>query len=193
LSGDIGFWQKSEESIASDDHRLRYERKFPLWIRLFLLPWSLFCIPFIHFYVGNARLIDWADPPIFGGIVATFGFLILPLGFSGMILWFALFGDAVDLTLDARSGKVTLQRRSLFRNRSTRYSLAGLQIYKVELEADHPVYDAAIVTLRMPDGAKVRIGAFFRDEEAVALVDKIGKFIAAATAKSDTRSTALPG
>lgn len=187
MSGTVGFWQKSEESVVSDEDGLRYERRFPFWIRLFLLPWSLFCIPFIHFYVGNARLIDWADPPIFGGIVATFGFLILPLGFSGMILWFALFGDAVDLTLDAKSGKVTLQRRSPWRNRLTRYSLAGLQIYKVELEADHPVYDAAIVTLRMPDGVKIRIGAFFRDEEAVSLVDRIGTFIAAATAKTDTR------
>jgi hypothetical protein len=138
---------------------MRYERKFPFWIRLFLLPWSLLCIPFILFYLGLVQSTDWANTPILGAIFATFGFMILPLGFSAMILWYALFGDAVDLKLNAQSGEITLQRKSPFRNRLTRYPLASLQIYKVELESDYPVYDAAIVTLRMPDGIKVRIGA----------------------------------
>lgn len=55
-----------------------------------------------------------------------------------------------------------------------------LLVSKVELEADHPAYDAAIVTLKMPDGVKVRIRAFFRDDEAMAWVDHVRKLIAAA-------------
>lgn len=172
--------RKSEETIISDERGTWYERKFPFWIRIFLLPWSLFCIPFIHLYLESARSIDWANHSIFGAIFATFGFFIVPLGFSGMILWFALFGDAVDLKLDARSGEAILQRRSPFRNRLARYPLSTLQISKVELEADHPAYDAAIVTLKMPDGVKVRIRAFFRDDEAMAWIDHVRKLIAAA-------------
>lgn len=170
--------QKSGEFIVSNENGMRYERKFPLWIRLILLPWSLFCIPFILFYLGLVQSTDWANTPILGAIFATFGFMILPLGFSAMILWYALFGDAVDLKLNAQSGEITLQRKSPFRNRLTRYPLASLQIYKVELESDYPVYDAAIVTLRMPDGIKVRIGAFFRDEEAISWVQEVRKLVA---------------
>ena len=92
-----------------------------------------------------------------------------------------LFGASVDLRLDSRSREATLQRKSLFRNNITRYPLAALQIFKVELEADYPTYDGAIVTLRMPDGVKVKIGCFFRDEEAKYWVKQIRKCIDAAS------------
>ena len=37
--------QRSEEFIIFEEDVVRYVREFPFWIRLFLLPWSLFCIP----------------------------------------------------------------------------------------------------------------------------------------------------
>lgn len=175
---------KAEETLASDAHGTRYLREFPFWIRLFLMPWSLLCIPFIHLYLDSARSIDWANPPIFGAIFATFGFLIAPLGFSGMILWFALFGDAVDLKLDARSGEVILRRKSPFRNELTRYPLSSLTLHKVELEADNNAYDSAIVTLKLPDGIKIRVRTFSRDEEAVSWAHHVRKLIAAASNRS---------
>lgn len=188
---DPNFLSKSEETIISDEYGTRYERRFPFWIRLFLLPWALFCIPFVHFYLDSARSIDWVNPPLFGAIFATLGFLIAPLGFSGMIFWFALFGDAVDLKLDARSGEIILQRRSPFRNRLTRYPLSSLQISKVELEADHPAYDTAIVTLKMPDGVKLQVRAFFRDEEAISWARHVRKLIAAASEESFSQTPGL--
>ena len=47
--------------------------------------------------------------------------------------------------------------------------------------AYYPTNDAAIVTLRMPDGVKVKIGCFFRDEEAKYWVEQIRKCIDAAS------------
>ena len=176
-----GFLGKAGELIVSNEGGIKYESRLPLWLRIFLFPWAFLCIPFVLFYLDSARSVDWADLPVFEVIFATFGFLIFPLCFSGLILWFVLFGASVDLRLDSRSREATLQRKSLFRNNITRYPLAALQIFKVELEADYPTYDAAIVTLRMPDGVKVKIGCFFRDEEAKYWVEKIRKCIDAAS------------
>jgi len=176
-----GFLGKAGELIVSNEGGIKYESRLPLWLRIFLFSWAFLCIPFVLFYLDSARSVDWADLPVFEVIFATFGFLIFPLCFSGLILWFVLFGASVDLRLDSRSREATLQRKSLFRNNITRYPLAALQIFKVELEADYPTYDAAIVTLRMPDGVKVKIGGFFRDEEAKYWVEQIRKCIDAAS------------
>lgn len=176
-----GFLGKAGELIVSNEGGIKYESRLPLWLRIFLFPWAFLCIPFVLFYLDSARSVDWADLPVFEVIFATFGFLIFPLCFSGLILWFVLFGASVDLRLDSRSREATLQRKSLFRNNITRYPLAALQIFKVELEADYPTYDAAIVTLRMPDGVKVKIGCFFRDEDAKYWVKQIRKCIDAAS------------
>lgn len=167
---------KAEETIVSDENGIRYIRRYPFWIRLFLFPWFLLCVPFIHLYLEHVRLVDWASPPVFETIFATLGFLVVPLSFSGMVLWFALFGDAVDLALNARTCEVILLRRSPFRNRLTCYPLSNLQIYKIALEAN-TAYDSAIVTMRMPDGVKVKIRSFYRDEEALSLVQHVEKLI----------------
>ncbi|QSX31991.1 hypothetical protein JYB87_09305 [Shewanella avicenniae] len=164
---------KAGELIMSDEGCIKYDRHFPLWLRIFLFPWAFLCIPFVFLYVDSASSVNWVEPPVFKVIFATFGFLILPICFSGLILWFVLFGASVSLTLDSKSRVATLQRKSLFRNKIARYPLADLKIFKVELEADYPTYDAAIVTLRMPDGLKVTIGCFFRDEEAKFWVEQI--------------------
>lgn len=174
------FSRKAEETITSDENGICYERQFPLWLRIFLMPWALLCLPFLFLYWDSAQSVDWANPPIAGAVFATICFVILPLGFSGLILGLALFGVAVDLRLDARSGETALRRKSPLRNRVTRYPLAALQIAKVELQADHPAYDAAIVTLKMPDGVKVKMGCFFRDEDAKFWVAQIRKTIDAA-------------
>ena len=173
--------QRSEEFIIFEEDVVRYVREFPFWIRLFLLPWSLFCIPFVLYYLGLAQSTDWTNTPIFGVIFATFGFLILPLVFSTVILWFAILGDSIDLTLNSISREIILQRKSPFRSRLTHYPLSNLQVYNVELESDYPVYDAAIVTLRMPDGVKVSISAFSRDEEAKYYIQRVRKLIAIAS------------
>ena len=176
-----GFLGKAGELIVSNEGGIKYESRLPLWLRIFSFPWAFLCIPFILLYLDSARSVNWADPPVFEVIFSTFGFLIFPLCFSGLILWFALLGASVELRLDSRSREATLQRKSLLRNNNTRYPLAALQIFKVELEADYPTYDGAIVTLRMPDGVKVKIGCFFRDEEAKYWVEQIRKCIDAAS------------
>ena len=70
---------------------------------------------------------------------------------------------------------------SIILARITHYPLSNLQVYKVELKSDYPVYDAAIVTLRMPDGVKVSISAFSRDEEAKYYIQRVRKLIAIAS------------
>ena len=114
-----GFLGKAGELIVSNEGGIKYESRLPLWLRIFLFPWAFLCIPFVLFYLDSARSVDWADLPVFEVIFATFGFLIFPLCFSGLILWFVLFGASVDLRLDSRSREATLQRKSLFRNNIT--------------------------------------------------------------------------
>lgn len=158
--------RKIEETITRDDGGISYERRFPLWLRIFLLPWALLCIPFILLYLDNAQSVDWAGPPLAGAVLATIGLVILPLGLSGLLLGYALLGTGIELRLDSRSGEAILRRKSPLRTRVTRYPLAAVRIVKVELEADHPANDAAIIRLKMPDGVKVKLGGFFRDEDA---------------------------
>lgn len=158
--------RKSEETITRDNDGISYERRFPLWLRIFLLPWVLLCIPFILFYLDSAQSVDWADPPVAGAVLATVGLVILPLGLSGLLLGYALLGAGIELRLDSRSAEAILRRQSPLRTRVTRYPLAAVRIAKVELKADHPANDAAIITLKMPDGVTVHLGGFFRDEDA---------------------------
>ncbi|MDS1137235.1 hypothetical protein [Nitratireductor indicus] len=106
-------------------------------------------------------------------IFGTLGFLLLPLAFSGFLLGMALFGSSTRLRLDPGAGEAVLERKAPFRRRLTRYALGDVRIFKVELEADYPAYDAAIVTLRMPDGRKVRLEGFWRDDDAKYWVEQI--------------------
>lgn len=158
--------RKSEETITRDNDGISYERRFPLWLRIFLLPWVLPCIPFILFYLDSAQSVDWAGPPVAGAVLATVGLVILPLGLSGLLLGYALLGAGIELRLDSRSAEAILRRQSPLRTRVTRYPLAAVRIAKVELKAYHPANDAAIITLKMPDGVTVKLGGFFRDEDA---------------------------
>ena len=97
--------RKSEETITRDNDGISYERRFPLWLRIFLLPWVLLCIPFILFYLDSAQSVDWAGPPVAGAVLATVGLVILPLGLSGLLLGYALLGAGIELRLDSRSAE----------------------------------------------------------------------------------------
>lgn len=158
--------RKVKEGIAFEGDTIAFRSDFPLWLRFFLLPWVPICLPFISLYLQNTQGIDWDDPPIAGLIFGIFGFVLAPLAFSAFLLGMALFGSSTRLRLDPGAGEAVLERKAPFRRRLTRYVLSEVRIFKIELEADYPAYDAATVTLRMPDGKKVRIYGFWRDEEA---------------------------
>ena len=165
--------RKVKEGIAFEGDAITYRSDFPLWLRFFLLPWVPICLPFISLYVQNSKGIDWANPPVAGMIFGTLGFLLVPLAFSAFLLGMALFGSSTRLRLDPGAGEAVLERKAPFRRRLTRYALGDVRIFKVELEADYPAYDAAIVTLRMPDGRKVRLEGFWRDDDAKYWVEQI--------------------
>lgn len=179
---------KADQHISGDANGIRFEDRFPGWLRLVLLPWTPLCLPLIALYWQNARATDWANPPIMGILVSTTVFVILPLGFSALLLGVALLGRSTELSLDARAGEAVLVRKSLLQKRVMHFPLAQVEIVKIELQAYHPANETALVVLRMPNGAKVGMTCFFRDEDAQFWAAKIDRIIKAAQSSNVART-----
>ncbi|WP_226549906.1 hypothetical protein [Celeribacter naphthalenivorans] len=167
----------SGDRIAFDGDAIVYCSRFPFWLRPLAALGAIPAIWGVLYYIGALRQTDWSDPPWGDILLGTLLFLMLPLLVGGIFIGAALFGHSVDLRLDPVAGEAVLRRKRPFRNRVWRYPLGDVVIAKVELTADHPAYDTPVVVLRMPDGRRVRMGSFFRDQDAKTWVAQMRQLI----------------